>query len=284
MNNPLVSIMIPAYNAEMTIAKAIKSLLYQTYTNWECVIVNDGSTDNTVEIIKGFKDNRIKLYSFETNKGRGSARKFAMQKCNGELYAMLDADDWYYHDKLEKQVDFFKKNIDVDIVSCGMIIQKDNDCVAVRGIGNNKIYNFDKPRKVPIPHASSMFRANIVGNNVYDINFKLGQDTDFLRRIMLGRKYAQLDFVGYVYDEYISNNYSKILSSYQFSAKSYLKFIKVNPFLSTFNAFLEYIKILRLNILVKFFGFDYILKSRSIAVNNDLSSEFYSNLDKLKLV
>lgn len=281
MKHPLVSVMIPAYNAEMTIAKAIKSLLVQSYTNWECIIVNDGSTDNTVEIVNSFKDNRIKLYSFNNNKGRGVARQFAMEKCSGEFIAMLDADDWYYYDKLEKQVTFLQKNTDVDIVSCGMIIQKDNKCVAVRGLGNNKPYFFNKPKKVPIPHASSMFRKKIVGDNVYDSNFKLGQDTDFLRRIMLGRKYAQLDFVGYVYDEYISNNYNKILNSYKFSAKGYFKFIKINPFYSIFYAFLEYMKMLRLICLANIFGFQYILKSRSNIVNQKLSSEFYSNLDRL---
>ncbi len=279
----LVSVMMPAYNAENTISVAIKSLQYQTYSNWECIIVNDGSSDRTLEIINKLAslDSRIKVFSFDKNKGRGEARQLALVKCQGDFLAMLDADDWYYHDKLEKQVNFFLNNPDVDLVSCGMVIQKDNQCVGVRGIGNNKILSFDKPAKVPVPHASSMFRKNIIKNHNYDSEFKLGQDMDFLRRIMLGRKYAKLNFPGYVYDEYISNNYKKISQSYRFSAKSYLKFIGTYPITAILNFSLEYVKFFRLILMVKLYGFDKVLRIRSLPISEELSIEFKKNLEML---
>ncbi|ENX10978.1 glycosyltransferase family 2 protein [Acinetobacter variabilis] len=284
MKELMVSIMMPAFNAEKTIINAIKSLIYQTYSNWECIIVNDGSTDNTLNILNELasQEPRLKIFSFEQNKGRGVARQFALEKCQGDLIAMLDADDWYYHDKLENQVKFFINNPDVDLVSCGMVIQKNNQCVGVRGVGDNRILSFNKPTKVPVPHASSMFRRNIVRNHTYDSEFKLGQDMDFLRRIMLGRKYAKLNFPGYVYDEYISNNYKKISDSYQFSAKSYLKFISTYPITAIINFSLEYVKLLRLILIVKLYGFDKALRIRSLPISEQLSIEFRKNLEMLR--
>lgn len=280
----LVSIMMPVYNGENTINTAIKSLQYQTYSNWECIVVNDGSTDNTLNILNeiSFKEPRLKIYTFKKNKGRGAARQFALQKCQGDLIAMLDADDWYYHDKLEKQVVFLEQHSEVDLVSCGMIIQKNEQCIGSRSIQSEVIAHFNQPIPVPVPHASSMFRSRIVNSHTYDLDFKLGQDMDFLRRILLGKKYAKLHYAGYVYDEYISNNPAKIASSYQFSAKGYLKFFKIYPLISLKYASLEYLKIIRLKIYTKLFGFNSILEKRSISVTEVQKSEFYKNLEMLK--
>lgn len=280
----LVSIMIPAYNAESTITTAIKSLQYQTYSNWECIIVNDGSTDNTLNILNelALGDPRLKVFSFDQNKGRGAARQFALEKCQGDLIAMLDADDWYYHDKLEKQVVFLDQHPEVDLVSCGMVIQKNEQCIGVRGIQSERIAHFNQPKPVPVPHASSMFRYRIVNSNTYDLDFKLGQDMDFLRRILMGKQYAKLNYAGYVYDEYISNNPAKIADSYRFSAKGYLKFFKSYPLISLKYACLEYLKIIRLKVYTKLFGFNSILEKRSISVTEVQKSEFYKNLEMLK--
>lgn len=280
----LVSIMMPAYNAEQTIQHALNSLCYQTYKNWECIIVDDGSTDHTLALIQKFArlDQRIKVFSFPQNQGRGAARQFALKQCQGNFIAMLDADDWYYHDKLEKQIDFFTQHPDVDLVSCGMVIQKGDQCVGVRGGGEEKISLFARPEPVPVPHASSMFRANIINGQEYDLSFKLGQDMDFLRRILIGKKYAKLNYAGYVYDEYISNNPEKIAKSYQYSAKGYLKFLKTYPIVSLKYAILEYIKLVRLKIYVKTIGFDALLEKRSTDINSLQKEQFSKNLEMLK--
>lgn len=273
---------MPAYNAEKTILKAIKSLQYQTYTNWECIIVNDGSNDKTLNILNSLNDSRLRIYSFNENKGRGAARQFALEKCTGDFIAMLDADDWYYHDKLEKQINFLIENKDVDLVSCGMAIQKNDQCYAIRGTGNSIIKTFNLPSKVPVPHASSLFRKSISINQTYDINFKLSQDTDFLRRILLGKKFAKLDFIGYVYDEYHSTNFKKTLQSYRFSAKGYLKFTKEYPFTVIKNYLLIHLKIIRLYFKNEIFGFNSIIKSRSKEPTIEQKIEFQKNILMLK--
>lgn len=112
--NDLVSILIPTYNTEKFIKETIESVQNQTYINWEMILVDDASTDQTVAIIEKFiqKDNRIKLFKLERNSGNGFARNTALEKASGKYIAYLDADDIWFPHKLEKQIDFLKsKNL-----------------------------------------------------------------------------------------------------------------------------------------------------------------------------
>lgn len=110
--NELVSIITPTYNAEKFIQATIESVQNQTYQNWEMILVDDASTDKTVKIISDFaeKDSRIKLFKLEKNSGNGFARNIALEKAVGKYIAYLDADDLWFPKKLEKQVQFLKKN------------------------------------------------------------------------------------------------------------------------------------------------------------------------------
>ncbi|WP_010232529.1 glycosyltransferase family 2 protein [Gillisia marina] len=113
---PLVSIIIPVYNSEKYILKTIESCLHQTYKNFEIIIINDGSTDRSEEIIKQFSDIRIK-YSKIENSGPCYARNFGITKATGELFQFLDADDILDKRKLEFQVRNYKSNGDEFIYS-----------------------------------------------------------------------------------------------------------------------------------------------------------------------
>ena len=262
----LVSVMMPAYNAESIIAVAIKSLQYQIYSNWECIIVNDGSTDRTLEIVNKLAslDPRIKVFSFEKNKGRGAARKLALEKCQGELIAMLDADDWYYPTKLNEQVNKFIENPDVDVISCRMaVVDKNSNIIGIRGSVSNQVGSFNQPSNVPMPHASTMFRKSIIGKNTYDTSLKYGQDMDFLRRILLGRKYLLINDIGYVYEEGYSNNFQKSFLSYFYSAKSYSKFFKGFKFFISLKIIAEYLKAFRLLAYYIFGRYEVAIQKRS---------------------
>ena len=111
MNN-LVSIITPAYNAEKYIKDTIESVISQTYTNWEMIIVNDASVDNTKNIIKSYqqKDERIKLISLDTNQGVANARNTAIENAKGQYIAFLDADDYWEKEKLAEQIKFMQNN------------------------------------------------------------------------------------------------------------------------------------------------------------------------------
>ena len=106
----LVSIIMPSYNTAPYIKATIQSVLDQTYTNWELIIVDDCSTDNTDEILSKFEDKRIRYYKNVRNFGAAISRNKALREARGQWIAYLDSDDLWMPEKLEKQIDFMKKN------------------------------------------------------------------------------------------------------------------------------------------------------------------------------
>ena len=107
-----ISIITPVYKCEKFIENTIKSVLNQTYTNWELLLVDDCSPDNSAEIIKKYveKDNRIKYFKIDKNRGVAIARNKALEEARGRFIAYLDADDLWKSTKLEKQVKFMLDN------------------------------------------------------------------------------------------------------------------------------------------------------------------------------
>ena len=125
MNN-LVSIIMPSYNSSKFIEKSINSVLNQTYQNWELIIVDDNSKDNSLEIIKSFKDSRIKSFHNGRNLGAARSRNRAIKKAKGRYIAFLDSDDLWKEDKLEKQISFMQKNsIDFSYSAYDLIDEED---------------------------------------------------------------------------------------------------------------------------------------------------------------
>lgn len=104
MKSDLVSVIIPVYNAEKYIGEAIKSVLAQTYSHFELIIVDDASTDRSVEIIRSFNDYRINLIQHDKNRGPGAARNTALEVARGEWVAYLDADDQWLPERIEKLI------------------------------------------------------------------------------------------------------------------------------------------------------------------------------------
>ena len=106
MNQELVSIIMPTYNSSKHVAKSIDSILNQTYRNWELIITDDCSTDDTIKILNSYsnKDNRIKVYKFEVKKGAGHSRNHSIEKSQGRYLAFCDSDDCWMPEKLEKQI------------------------------------------------------------------------------------------------------------------------------------------------------------------------------------
>ena len=111
-NDILFSIIMPAYNASSTIGDSIESVLKQTYSNWELIVVNDCSNDNTSEKVVEYsaRDKRIKLINKLKNEGVGSARNTGVLNSNSEWIAFLDSDDMWSEDKLEKILELMRKN------------------------------------------------------------------------------------------------------------------------------------------------------------------------------
>lgn len=122
-NELLVSIIMPAYNAEKYIAEAIQSVLDQEYPNFELLIINDGSTDGTEEIIQSFSDSRIHYFK-QKNKGVSAARNVGMDHINGEFFCFLDADDLFTLRGISSRINIFNKDASIAFVD-GEVLVKD---------------------------------------------------------------------------------------------------------------------------------------------------------------
>lgn len=107
-DNPTVSVVIPTYNRAQLIARSIKSVLSQTYQDFEIIIVDDGSTDNTEEVVSSFNDERIRYIRHEKNKGEAAARNTGIKAAKAEFIASQDSDDEWLPEKLAKQVNILK--------------------------------------------------------------------------------------------------------------------------------------------------------------------------------
>lgn len=122
-NELLVSIIMPAYNAEKYIAEAIQSVLDQEYPNFELLIINDGSTDGTEEIIQSFSDSRIRYFK-QKNKGVSAARNVGMDHISGEFFCFLDADDLFTLRGISSRINIFNNDASIAFVD-GEVLVKD---------------------------------------------------------------------------------------------------------------------------------------------------------------
>jgi glycosyltransferase involved in cell wall biosynthesis len=121
-HQPLVSIIMPCFNGEKTLPRALASLINQTHENWELVFIDDGSIDGSVDVVQAAHDPRIRIIRFERNLGRGVARQRGNEEAKVEFMAMLDADDWWYSTKLEKQLSFLMGHPSISLVGTGLMV------------------------------------------------------------------------------------------------------------------------------------------------------------------
>ena len=124
----LVSIITPCYNGEKHVAETIGSVLAQTYTEWEMIIVDDGSKDRSAEIIKSYveKDSRIKLFH-QPNSGSAAARNNGIRRANGQYIALLDADDLWLPSFLDEQIKFMKEKKAICVYSTRLFIDEEGN-------------------------------------------------------------------------------------------------------------------------------------------------------------
>ena len=141
-NTPLVTIGIPCYNAAKFIEIAVHSVLNQTFSNFELIITDDGSTDRTLEILRQIKDPRLKLIVDKENHGISYRLNQQIDMAQGKYFVRMDADDIMFPDRVEKQILFLESHPDVDVVgTSAIIIGDDNEILGIR----NSTFNFSKP-------------------------------------------------------------------------------------------------------------------------------------------
>src|ERR1700752_5362711 len=115
MKEPEISVIIPVYNAEKYIREAVESILHQTYTDFEVLLIDDGSTDNSAKVIAEIKDPRI-VYIKQDNAGMAAALNKGITFCKGKFIARQDADDVAHATRFEKQIKFLTENPETALV------------------------------------------------------------------------------------------------------------------------------------------------------------------------
>lgn len=125
-DKPFISVVIPLYNKEKSIAQSLKSVLDQTYTNFEIVVVDDGSTDKSVEVVKNIGDERIQLLS-QPNAGPSKARNTGVKNSKGDWIVFLDADDELLPEALSIFTEIIVEHQDVDIIDCNRYVRRGED-------------------------------------------------------------------------------------------------------------------------------------------------------------
>ncbi len=164
MSLPLVSVLITVYNDKEHILTSVESILNQRYTNFEIIIVDDGSTDGTSDILRNLvsREERVKVLSKE-NGGTASAANLGLSMCNGKYIARLDSDDYSYDHRLSTQVEFLEKHPDVDLVGGGChIIDKDGKIIGSRNIFTSNPKKTLQNRCI-YQQSDVMFRKSVLG-------------------------------------------------------------------------------------------------------------------------
>ena len=181
------------YNAKEFIDASISSIINQTFNDLEFIIVNDGSTDNSLEIIKSYDDNRIKILNNNTNQGLTKSLNIGLRHCSGKYIARMDADDFSMSSRIQMQYQFLESNPDIDIIGTNVYM-----------IINKERYKIDLPLdderikwqllfSSPIIHPSVMIRSEIFkkyGN--YNPKLKVAQDFEYWCKVSQFVKFANL--------------------------------------------------------------------------------------------
>jgi glycosyltransferase involved in cell wall biosynthesis len=182
MTDGLVSIIMPSWNTGKFIAASIQSVINQTYQNWELLIVDDCSTDDTDEIVSNFHDKRVKYLKNEKNSGAAMTRNKALREAKGEWIAFLDSDDLWHPEKLEKQINFMNKNGYVfSYTEYEKIDEYDKPLnIYVTGptkVNKRKMYNYDYIGQLTMIYSAKYFGLiqikDIKKNNDYAIRLQL---------------------------------------------------------------------------------------------------------------
>jgi len=230
--------MMPCYNARETLPWALASLVAQTFPDWELVLVDDGSTDNPHEVVEQANDRRIHYIRLPENRGRGYARQVALENCAGEFLCILDADDWVYPEKLAWQIAAMREHPEIVLVGTGIAVADVNgDIVGVRSKGESRavLGPVTTLGPSPVAHGPIMMRLEEARKHAYDERLLHGQDTDFMLRLLMDRRYMVLPVVSYVYSEYASVTEAKILRTLRYTRMMYAKHRERFPVASRVN-------------------------------------------------
>lgn len=191
---PKLSVIIPVFNAEKYLQDAIDSIIHQSFTDWELIIINDGSTDCSETIIESYSDTRLKYYKNEQNIGLISTLNKGIALCKGDYIARMDADDISENNRFAIQIAFLEKNR--EYAMCGsyakVIDENNNETGKIVNLQTNDYLQINLLFSVPFIHPSMMIRCNVLQKNHFDSEYKHAEDYDLWCRIAKNYKIANI--------------------------------------------------------------------------------------------
>lgn len=186
---PTVSVVIPTHNRSDLIERAVRSVLDQTFSDLECIVVDDCSTDETVSVVESIEDDRLTLRKHEENRGAATARNTGIKSASGEFIAFLDDDDKWRPEKLDKQIDLYQSTDNrVGLVYCWMDYCKNDGTIVAEYQPDLKGDVFlDVLDKQRIGNSSTLLIPADIIREVggFDESLHRGNDGDLIRRITL---------------------------------------------------------------------------------------------------
>ena len=238
---PTISIGMSVLNNERTIAQAVRSIIRQTYTDWELLVIDDGSMDGTAEIVRSFGDPRIRLFQDGRNRGLPARLNEAIAAAAGEFFARMDGDDVSYPERLELQLAFIRSHPEVDLVGGGMLVFDDGGRIVgkrVPPVGHAEICR--KPvAGFPIAHPTYFGRTGWFARYGYREAAVRCEDQDLLLRSYEQSHFANIGQIVLGYRE-TRIELPKILKSRRFYARMlYAEFARRNRPLTGFRGMLE---------------------------------------------
>ncbi len=249
----MISAITPTYNCSEFIRRSYNALCSQTFTDWEWIVVNDGSTDNTDEIFSEIilNDSRVKYFPLEKNKGRGFARNFAVNQCKGSIIAIWDVDDLYTPDRfaeinqvLSNSEDFFY------FCSHALIVDNEKNFKGARHCSNNS-----KGITPNFVHPTLAFKNRMGNLPNYPINKRAGEDLELMLFLKQNHKGFYCNKYLLIYFEDREVNIGKAFTANYNQFKSIISLINARKiYLPIFFRYKFYIsRILKLAILSSFF-------------------------------
>ncbi|MCK4493955.1 MAG: glycosyltransferase family 2 protein [Methylococcales bacterium] len=185
---PLVSVLIPVYNAGSYLVEAVESIINQTYSNLEIIIVNDGSTDGCIATLKNLQDRRIRILH-QDNQGKAAALNHAFEQLKGTYFVIQDADDRSYPERIEQQLACMQKYPELAAVYIrhDLILNDKQFAPNFAQTSAEECEALIDVFKIPAHDATGMYKMSFIGDMRFDKSLRIGQGVDFVLRV--GEKY-----------------------------------------------------------------------------------------------
>lgn len=189
MAAPQITIGLPCYMAEKTIAQAIDSVLKQTYRDFELLLVDDGSTDSTLDIVRRYQDDRIRIIADGTHQGIAARLNMMVRLAQGSIFVRMDADDVMMPMRLERQLEFLNQHPEADVVGCSVVVM-DEDGMPI-GTRETGAYGYKKVYR--LLHPTIMGRTDWFRQHPYNERYSGCEDYELWLRVKGMATLLQMD-------------------------------------------------------------------------------------------